>query len=275
MAKPIVEMDSVFTFCNRRYDMQLFADTFCGGDLDQALATVQQLCDTGRASIERNTSKEQRAFERTASEVEWKAQANQHDQFEEQHKDFIADKKREGRATYAEIKLDYPNLLKAQEHQNLFLRDLRIAPTNTKIEIAGGLVHLKFFNVTDAELNYMKRLYQTDRVIGGVINAVDSGAQKVTGVVDYAANKIAAPTAQVVTRAGVSILKTVGKTMAKVTSGLVTASIQGTKQAAHEIRNDAEVLRAGRELLEVKDAATRLVANHSRGGGGGGITITQ
>lgn len=273
--KVIVQEDSIVNYVRRRYTMPEFALAFTNGNLETAIAAAQQLCNTGRLTVERSTSKEQRGFEQTARELDWKASANQHDAFEEQHKDFLAHQRRDGRATYAKVEFDYPNLLKAQEHQNLFHKDLRLTPEQSEIRMPAGQVVLVFYDITDAELNSITRIYKADKMVGSVVNAMDTGAHKVTGVVNYAATKVAAPVAQVGVRAGVSILKTIGTTMAKVTGGLITASVQGAKQAAHEIKHDPEVLRAGRELLEVKDSAMRAVSTRSNGTGGGGIRITQ
>lgn len=272
--KVVVVEDSIVNYYKRRYTMIEFALAFCNGNMETALVAAQQLCDTGRLTVERNTSVEQRGFEKTASELDWKASANQHDQFEEQHKDFIAQQKREGRATYQKVEFDYPNLLKAQEHQNMFHKDLRLTGNQSEIRLTPGVVMLVFYDITDAELNAITRIYKADKMIGSVVNAMDSGTQKMTGVVSYAATKVAAPMAQVGVRAGVSILKTIGTTMAKVTGGLISASVQGAKQAAHEIRHDPEVLRAGRELLDAKDSAMRVVGSRSNGSSGG-IRITQ
>lgn len=259
MSKPVVEMDSLIRFSGKRYSVAEFAEHFHIDSELEALNTMQVLVNKGQASLEVNTSKEQKAFERVATEENWVANANQHDLYEEAAKDFAAQQKRDGRATYARIELDYPNLLKAQEHQALFMKQLRLSPDQVEISIRVNLVMIVLKDVTDAEVNYVNRVYKSDKAIGAALGFVESGMGKATGAIDYAATKVAAPMVQIGARAGVSVLKSLASTLAKVSSSTIVAVSQGTKAAAKDIKNDADVLRAGRELLEVKDAAMRTM----------------
>lgn len=274
MSKYVVEMDSIIKFHGSRYTIQEFAAKFeIASELD-ALATAQTLVDKGKAQLEVNRTKEQKTFEKVADEENWTANANQHDMYVEAGKDFAADQKREGRARYPEVEVDYPHLLKAQEHQTLFLKNLRLRPDQVEVRIQVNLVKLVFKDITDAELNYITRTYKSDKAVGAALGFLESGVGKATGAIDYTATRIAAPMAQIGARAGVSIFKSVASTIAKVSSSALVAATQGAKAAAHEIKNDPDVLRAGRELLEVKDAGMRTL---NRGGSSAstGIRVSQ
>jgi hypothetical protein len=50
---------------------------------------------------------------------------------------------------------------------------------------------------------------------------------------------------------------------------LLTATSQGVKQAGREIKEDPDVLRAGRELIGAKDAVMRKVGSYGTSGGSG------
>lgn len=273
MSNHVVEMDSFIRFHGKRYTIpELNAAFNIGSDLD-ALATAQVLVNKGNAQLEVNKTKEQKTFEKVATEENWVANANQHDLYVEAGKDFAADQKREGRARYDNIEIDYPHLLKAQEHQDLFIKQLRLRPDQIEIRVKTNLVTMVIFDITDAELNYISRTYKADKAIGSALGFMESGVGKATGAIDYAATKVAAPVVQIGARAGVSVLKSIATTLAKVSSSAVVAVSQGAKTAAHEIKTDPDVLRGGRELLQVKDAAMRTM---NRGGSSAaGIRVNQ
>lgn len=266
--KQIITEHSVIEFKKQRYDMESFANLYTAEDKETAISVVQSLVDKGKAKVINSLSAEEATFQQVLKEEAWSEKADSHDMLEEANKDFRAQQKREGKATYAQVEFDFANLLVAQQFQSTIVKNLRIQ--ESEIAIRPGIVVVVFKNITDAELNSINRLYATDKFVGSAISLVDTAGQKTTDAVHYAATKVIAPTAQVGVRAGVSIFKTLLTTSAKVTGGLISATSQGIKSAAQEIQNDPEVLRAGRDLIDVKDGISRQVmkiGNNSTGGG--------
>lgn len=272
MAIQAVEMDSYIRFAGKRWTVEELAIEYGISDPTIALATIQILVNKGEARVEENLTKEQKIFQSVAAQENWVANAKQHDLYEEAVLDHRANEKREGRATYPSIEVDYPNLLKAQEQQAYFIKNLRLNPAQIEISIRVNLVVMILKDITDAEYNFVNRTYKADKMIGTTLGFMEGGVNKVTGGIDYASTRIAAPIVQIGARAGVSVFKTIATTLAKVTSSTITAASQGAKTAAHEIRHDADILRAGREIIEAKDGIKR---SFNKGGStAGGIRIS-
>jgi hypothetical protein len=142
----------------------------------------------------------------------------------------------------------------------------------TQVSENGGYV-LVIKNITDAELNYIQRLYKLEIGITNVMDTVNTGAQKVTSVVGYTADNILGPSVQVISKAGSSILKTLLKTGVKTTSTILTSAIHGIKEASSEVKNDPDTLRLVRESINIKDSVARSINSFSNNVGGSGIRI--
>jgi hypothetical protein len=242
--------------------MQQFADKYAGGDMTAAIPAAMTLQRKGELVLAEDLSPEQKVLNRIQSEVNIEEAANDADRDEELIKDARANARREGRAKYPEIELDYPTKVKMFEHKRKFMTDLRLAEDQIETGCSESGYVMKIKNITDAELNAIKRTYGADRAITAAVGMIDTGAQKITGGVGYTADKVIAPAVQVGARVGASVLKTVLKTAIKTGSTLLTATSQGVKQAGHEIKDDPDVLRAGRELLSVKDTVMRRVGSY-------------
>ena len=265
MAKYIITENTTIDFHGKHYTADQFAIEYCGGDITKAIPAMQVLVNKGQAKIYERKTKEQKVFEKVDREETWSEKADTHDMLEEGIKDFRAQQKRENKALYKQVEFDFPNILTAQMFQQTMVKELRLQ--ETEISLRGAAVVVVFRNVTDSELNFMNRTYKTDKVVASAVNVVDTAARRTTDATHYAATKVIAPVVQVGARAGASIFKTILTTGAKVAGSLVTATTQGVKNAAHEIKHDPDVLRAGRELIDVKDAALRTTRNMGSGTG--------
>jgi hypothetical protein len=263
-----LNQDSIIQFNGKRYSMVDFAEEFAGGDLEVAIGSAGVLVHKGKARLIDQRTKEQKVFDKVDGELSITEAANKHDAFVEKNKDYQVQKKREGRATYPCVEYDFGNDLYANEFAEFAAKEVRVDVDNIEIAMKSGYVIVRVFNVTDRDMNILNTKYKADKATRAAIGLVDSTAQKATDLVHYGATKVAAPMIQVGARAGASIFKTILTTAAKTASTLVTAGTQGVKAAAHEIRNDEDVLRAGRELIEVKDAAARKINGFGTTSGG-------
>lgn len=260
-------------FCGTIYTMEKLAEEYCEGNLQTAEAIAEKLVNQGRATwVDASQhKKEDKQLLKALVQETIVEQANLYDAYDEQSKQFNRNQSREGRLTYKGIRLDFPHLAKAQEFQNYVVNNFGL---ETRIVIENNKCVLEVFNLTDKELNGINRVYKSDNAIQAVVGGVDKAASGATKAVDYAAKKVVAPTVQVGAKAGVSILKTLAVTGAKATGTVVTALAFGTKQCVQEISTDPDVVRATRELLEVKDGAMRGVKGLS-GNRASGISIIE
>jgi len=267
MAKPTVNNDTVIVFGGKTYNVEQFANEFSAGNTDIAILTMEKLLETGRAHLFNEVKSRQiKALEKTFTEQQVKEAAAEHEYFEEAGKDFRAEEKREGRLTYELVEFDFPYMLKAQEFERYVKEDLRIK--DTEISVRNGQCVLKVYNVTDSEINVMSRAYKADKITQTAVGAVDNTVKKATDAVHYGATKIVAPIAKAGAKASASILKTVLTTAAKTAGGFVSATTQGIKSAATEIKNDPDVLKGTRDVLEAGDAIRRKIKFEHPGGKG-------
>lgn len=271
MSKYKADIQTVIDFKGKRYDVETFANAFAEGNIENAIGAMEVLLNKGSAKLVVRNTKESKTFERIEKEESWSESADQHDMFVEANKDYLAQARREGKATYAQVEFDFGNLLKAQQFQSNMVKDLRIQ--DTEISLRSGVCVVIFREVTDAELNYMNRVYKADKVVNATVGTVNNVAEKATGAVHYGATKIVAPVVQVGARAGASIFKTLLTTSAKTAGSLISATAQGVRSAAHEIRHDEDVLRAGRDLIQVKDGVARKITNMGSHSGSGARII--
>lgn len=261
-------MEAKLNFCGQMYTLEKFALEFCDGDETQADKVIETLVKQGRANWVENDpkAKENKAFMKSLVQQTIEEQAELHDTYDELQKEFKRNNARAGRLTYPKIELDFAHLGKAQEFQLYVANELRL---ESEIALRNSTCVLVIFEPTDKEYNAMVRKYKTENAINSAVGGVDKVATTATKAVDYTATKIVAPTVQVGAKAGVSILKTLTVTGVKATGTIISALAHGTKQCVQEIQTDPDVLRASRDLLNVKDSTMRGIRGHATASGSG------
>lgn len=262
-------------FCNKNYTEEDFINEFFDGDYTVGTKAINALLSQGKAvKVEESMrTKESRSILKALEEDGLKDMADVHDLYDEMEKDFNKEKQRAGRMTYPKIELDFGNVVRAQEFEEFVKTEMRL---ETKLVIQGKAIILEVMNPTDSEYNTIVLRYKADNTVKKVLSVVDKTATGATDAVNYASTKVLVPTVQVGAKAGASILKTLFSTTAKATGTVISALAQGTKDCYKEVTTDADVLRAGRDLLEVKNTATRSVKSMSSNmGGGSGIRVTE
>jgi hypothetical protein len=184
--------------------MEQFAAKYADGNLEAAIPAAETLKRKGKLVLQEDLSPEQKILNRIESEVALEDAANEADQDEERIKDARANQRRAGRAVYSEIELDYPTRAKVLEHKRNFMANVRLAEDQIVITMSDAGYVMKILNITDAELNYIQRVYKSDRAISAAVGMVETGASKLTGGVGYTADKVIAPAVQVGARVGAS-----------------------------------------------------------------------
>jgi hypothetical protein len=265
---------SKIKFNGNTYTLEQFAMKFCSGDIDVATGVLKVYVKKGTATILDERNKDEKVMDNIASEEAIRYMAESIENEEEASKDFKKSQKDTGKLRYAEINVAYPTYMKASDAERYFIEALRLK-NQTEVTSRGGAVALKFYNITDSDLTFINRVYTRDKVVDGTMGAVNKVAEKTTDAVDYTAKRVLAPTAQIVTKAGVSIIKTIFGTVAKTGAVLTSATTNGVKDTYHDIKNDPDMIKASRDLIEVKDAARRGISKSFGGSNNSGITIVQ
>jgi hypothetical protein len=257
---------SIIKFNGRNYSIDSFAKQYNSGDTEAAKKALTVLVEQGRAAIQEFKTKEQKKMEAALKEEELKSTVESFEHFEEQAKDFTAEKKREGCLRYGAVEYDFPHILKAQEFQEAMEAELRIQ--DSEIIMRKTCVVVVFKDITDVEKAYIDKRYNIENAVDKAVGVVDKVATTATDAVHFTAVKVASPIAKVGFKAGANILKTTLTAIAKTAGTAVTATSQGIKSAAHEISHDPDVLKAGKELYDTKDAIAKKIVggNGSKGG---------
>ena len=265
-------MDAKLNFCGQLYTLEAFANEFSNGDAVQASKVIEVLIGQGRANWVQSTqtAKQDKQLMKALVQQAIGNEADKHDKYDQMQKQYNREVKRENRLTYDEVEFDFAHLGKAEEFEAHVINNMGL---ESEIALRSGKAVVRVYNLTDQDLNSLSRKYNTEKAINGVVGGVDKVASSATKAVDYTAKQVIAPTVQVGAKAGVSILKTVAVTGFKTAGTLVSAIASGTKQCASEISTDADVLRASRDLLDVKDSAMRAVKSRTGASVGNGIRI--
>jgi hypothetical protein len=273
LAKTTLNENSQIKFKGSLYNVQEFMEKFEMADVIEAVATMQVLVDRGSAFEYKNETKEQKVFNKAIEEEEIKAAANTIDAETERAKDFRAQKARDGRLVYPRIRVAYPTYTKATGMKGYFREKLRLKDSQMEIREKNGAVYLIFYNITDAELNFINRVYASDKVINAAVNTADQTVGKITETVDYVAKKIASPALEIGARGIVGILKTVVGVASKTGATLINAGSAGIKQTAKDLKEDPDIIRARRELINGKNSVARKFSGI--GGTSSGIDIGE
>jgi hypothetical protein len=253
--------------------LQKFADTYIEGDLEGAADVLEVLLRKGSAKLVNNQpTKQEKAIETATREEVVRQLAEQIDAQEEMAKDNKAQVKREGRLTYDEVEIQYPNLFRAQEAELNYKEKLRIS--NTEIRLRDNVAYLVVRDITDAELNYINRTYTADNVIKAGMGYVGRGADTMVDTIDYTAKKVVTPVLEIGARASMGLLKALASTAVKTGATVINAGTKGARQTAYEIKHDPDIIRAHRELIETKDDVVRSLANKT-GNTASGIKVIK
>lgn len=250
-----------------------FTEKYANGNQNEATAIVETLIRKGNIKlVDKASSKQDLAIKQADKEEIIRLMADEIDAQEEQRKDFKADIKRQDRLTYQEAEIQYPNQFKAAEAELYFKEKLRLK--ETEIRVRNGICYLVVKNVTDAELNYINRVYTADNVIKAGVDLANKGAESMVGAVDYTAKKIVTPVVEIGAKTSMGLLRALTGTLVKTGATIVNAGSQSIKQTARDIQLDPDIIRARRELTNTKDDLKRTIVNKSSGRSSG-IRVIQ
>lgn len=253
------------------YTVDEFAAKYGNNDIKTAMDAMAILVKRGDATIlgDHNT-KEQQVVKKAASQQETIEQAESFDKEDELIKDRRQQLKREGKATYPKIEVEYLTTYKALEAQKMYETDLRL--NNIELVVRKGIPYLVFFDITDKDLDYINRTYKTERLLSNTMNTITAGSTKVTDGLDYTAKKIATPIFEIGAKTSISILRSAVGMVVKTGATIVTATSKGVKDTCNDIKTDSDVIRAKRELIETSSSIKCGIANKT-GSNASGITI--
>lgn len=248
--------DSKFLFYGDTYDgIAQFADEYSEGDIKKAKPIIEVLLRKGEMQVLEVKSPKDKCFEQTAKEEMIARAVESLDLEAEMSKNLKANKKRENRLTYPGIEVTVNSYADALKLMNYCQQTLRLMDVSINVDALGNHVIIK--NLTDAEMNAINRYYMGMNVTAGIQTGMQKSVDTLTKSIDYTAQQVITPAAQIGVKGVVSIFKSLAKVGARVGSTAITATSKGIQQTKEELLSDPDVLRATNELINAKDAVKR------------------
>lgn len=125
---------------------------------------------------------------------------------------------------------------------------------NTSVTIKKGVFYLAIKQITPQEYTKIARKYKLDKTIETGVKYAEKAVMGTTDMVNYAATKVVAPSAKILGKAGLNIGKGLVHTGAKVGASLVNNTVKAGKETKEALRTDTELIKAKKELIDVKDS---------------------
>lgn len=242
------------------YSLQEYADEYHNGNIQLGIESFELLEKKGSArTIEVEKNKTEKSIEKAYKEKGVTALAEYIESEEDIALDKKAERKRDGRLVYESIEIPFNNIIEATQYETQFKKALRLK--DTEVRSRNGNIELVLYNITDADYNYVSRVYSRDKAINNTVGFVDKGLTGVTDAVDYTAKNIIAPVTKVTTKGVASLFKTVASTVARTGATIVTSTKEGAIDTFESISTDKEVIKAGRDLIDAKDTICRTTNN--------------
>lgn len=257
------------------YTYDQFVVEFGHGDETKAEIIFDILAKKGQAKlIEEKESKVQKRVAKALTENKLEVLAEHIEDEEEYAKDKAVELKRKNRLTYESIEVPFNSTMEATEFQNKIKKSLRLK--DTSIRNNDGDIFLIIYNITDKEVDKINKMYQAEKITKGSVELLDKGLTGATKTVNYAAVNVLAPVAKTAAKGILSLARTAATTLVKTGASVITTTKEGVKDTVEAVSTDKDVIKASRDILDLKDGLKRKVFQHTTGSlGSGKIKINK
>lgn len=245
---PIKALGKIMTFGR-------FASIYTDNDLESAVNMFELLVKKGNANIIDTRSKDEKFMEKLLAEEAVVAMGNAVEEFEHERKVNSQKFKNEGRLTYPEIQIQYPDFLSASQAEQFYQKELLLE--DTEVTKKGGICYLIVRDITDNQLNFINATYKRDRVVAGAMNLTEKGVDNIVGAVDYTAKNVLSPAFKIGAKGAIGLIKSLTGVVARTGATVVTSTTKGAKETIEYLRDDEEVIKAGKDLINTKDSISR------------------
>lgn len=245
---PQVEVEADFLFNGKPYTYAEFAQAFKIDD-SILMTTVEILKQRGniRELNPDNRDKLIKKVEKAAIAIE-KGKSIINDELAEEH--YKLETKREGVPTYDNVEFEFGTKTK--------LDDFRLAVYDLDLDSEviindNGFYVLRVYHITEKELGKLSMLYKTNKVVDTGVRKVQKGTESAVKAANYGVKNIATPVAKAGFGAGARIAKVLATGLFRFGAVATTEIIECTREAAHEIKNDATIAVAKAEIIQAKN----------------------
>lgn len=246
----MITQETKLNIKGKTYTMENFAEKYSIATMDEALHIAQVLVKQGKASVVKNISEKEELISEALQRETLNSIVDAIDKEEEEHKVFKREQAKED-VDLINISLNFATSHEAFEAES-WINDLGIE--DTEISMKKGVVTVIVRGITPAEYGKISRKYQTEKAIKTTVDTASKAMQSTVGAVNFTATKVVAPVAKIAGEAGLNLGKGLVHTGVKVGAGLVNSGSKAIRDTKVALETDPEMLRAGRELREAKDA---------------------
>ena len=248
-------MDSVILFKGKKLTMDKFMQRIGANTIEEAQASFDILERKGFVSLEsEDMTEEQEILEQAIKEdkisnIVEGLEEEEYQAKQRQRKEALED------TESLNIQLPFKNSLEREEFI-IWLESFGIDDIETSER--KGEILLKVYEITPQEYSKIANKYQRDNTINNAVEGTKKAVTNVAEGINYATNKIVAPTAKIVGEAGMRVGKGVATTLAKTGAGLFSSGAEAVKDTAQALRTDREMLQARKEAREMVDGIKSL-----------------
>lgn len=247
----MITMDTVLIIKGKKYTMQSFMTKFAITNEQRAIQYATTLVRKGMAVIHSDKSEEEELLAKLDDHQEFMALM---DKLEQEEYESAKAKREEATedTDLVSIALTFKTSAEACTAEQ-WINSIGIE--DTEISMKKGAIKLIVRNITPAEHTKIATRYQLEKAIGTTVDIAGKTIVGATDAVNYVATKVVAPTAKIAGEAGMNLGKGLFHTGVKVGAGLVNATSKAVTDTKVAMATDTELLKAKREIIEVKDSA--------------------
>lgn len=257
--------NSKIIYENKTYTIEEFMEVCGGSSIEETIEIAEILVKRGKAKLATTETPK----DKIAKLLEKEEIHNIVNAIEEEEYNYSKAKREEAieNVDLISIELDFRTTTEAMQAQE-WINSLGIEDTEIRIK---KTIVLHVSNITPQEFNKIARKYNADKVLRNGVELTGKALDSLTGAVNYATTNIVAPTAKLVTKAGMDIGKAVVHTGTKIGAGIVNAGVQTAKDLSVAMSTDTEMLKAKSELKNASDTIMRAFKSKFGGTRGKGI----
>jgi hypothetical protein len=164
---------------------------------------------------------------------------------------------------YKEVRIPYNTFFEAEQAEASIAKKYGL---ETSLERKGGENYVVLYNVPDATLTEISRIYRLDRVIQSGVTVIQDSLGAVSSAVDYTINSVAAPVVKVGMKVAGDTAKSVSTFAGKTLGSAVNITAQSARDTAEKLKTDPDVIMAKRELIRGKDAVLNFLGRNKHAG---------
>lgn len=246
-----INNETVLIIKGKKTTMEQFKTKFGIESDERALSLAGTLVKKGKAQIYSDKSQEDELIKSLEADQLLASIVDQIDNEEYSHKQVKREQAKED-TDLVSIKLAFKTSNEAVQAEHWINS---IGVEDTEITMKKGAVYLTINDITPQEYTKIATKYQVEKALNTAVDLTGKALKNTTNAINYTATNVVAPVAKIAGEAGMNLGKGLVHTGVKVGAGLVNSASKAVSDTKVAMATDTELLRAKKELIDVKDSA--------------------